>query len=238
MPRNCPSPDLLRRLLTDQLGEVQEHKIGEHVEDCPHCQNSLEQLTNAALVRPRHFHASPANSWPRGDVLIDTDFLHALKSEPPASVVSSEENLGDAGGESTSRIESQLAGRLAPFGYEILGELGRGGMGVVYKARERRLNRLVALKMLLSGARATPRELGRFRREAEVLSRLRHPHIVQIHEIGEHDGRLYLSLEFVEGESLARGLGGTPQPPLRSAETHRPSGPCDPRGAWPWRHPS
>ena len=72
-------------------------------------------------------------------------------------------------------------------------------MGIVYKARERRLNRLVALKMLLSGSYATPRELDRFRREAETIARLQHPHIVQIHEIGEHEGRPYLALEFVDG---------------------------------------
>ncbi len=91
-------------------------------------------------------------------------------------------------------------------------------MGIVYKARELRLNRLVALKMLLSGSSATPRELDRFRREAETIARLVHPHIVQIHEIGEHEGRPYLALEFVEGDSLARRLNGTPQPARPAAE--------------------
>ena len=72
--------------------------------------------------------------------------------------------------------------------------------------------------MLLAGAYATPRELDRFRREAEAIARLQHPHIVQIHEIGEHEGRPYLALEFVEGESLARHIDGTPQPARRAAE--------------------
>jgi len=100
-------------------------------------------------------------------------------------------------------------------GYEVLGELGRGGMGVVFKARDTRLKRLVALKMI----RGTPdpRDLARFRAEAEAVARLQHPNVIQIHEIGDHDGQPYFSLEFVEGGSLDRFIKGTPQPPRESA---------------------
>jgi WD40 repeat protein/predicted Ser/Thr protein kinase len=103
-------------------------------------------------------------------------------------------------------------------GYEVLGELGRGGMGVVYKARQIGLNRLVALKMIVSGAHAGANERTRFRLEAESIALLKHPHVVQIFEIGESEGRPFFSLEFVSGGSLARRLHGTPLPWQHTAE--------------------
>ncbi len=107
---------------------------------------------------------------------------------------------------------------LVPVEYELVGELGRGGMGIVYKAQQRGLDRPVALKMLIDGAHATPRERDRFRREAEAIARLQHPNIVQIHAIGEHDGQPYLALEYVDGPSLAQQIDGVPQPVRRSAK--------------------
>jgi hypothetical protein len=102
-------------------------------------------------------------------------------------------------------------------GYEVLSELGRGGMGVVYKARHLALKRTVALKMILAAGHAGEAVRARFKAEAEAVARLQHPGIVQIHEVGEHQGCPFCALEFVEGGSLAQKLGGKPLPPKEAA---------------------
>jgi WD40 repeat protein len=102
-------------------------------------------------------------------------------------------------------------------GYEIQGELGRGGMGVVYRARQVQLNRPCALKMVLGGAHARPEALARFLAEARAIARLQHPNIVQIHHIGEVDGLPFFELEYVDGGSLDKALDGTPWPARRAA---------------------
>src|SRR5947209_11305051 len=103
-------------------------------------------------------------------------------------------------------------------GYEILGELGRGGMGVVYQARQTSLDRLVAVKMIAAGAHAPPRQRERFRTEAAAVARLQHPNVVQVFEAGEAAGRHYLAMEYVGGGSLADRLAGVPMPPAAAAQ--------------------
>jgi hypothetical protein len=101
-------------------------------------------------------------------------------------------------------------------GYEVEAVLGQGGVGVVFRARDLRLGRPVALKMLLAGVYAGPTALARFQREAEAVAGLCHPNIVQIYEVGDHEGRPYFTMELVEGGSLAQKLTPTP-PPVRWA---------------------
>ena len=97
-------------------------------------------------------------------------------------------------------------------GFEIIRELGRGGMGVVYLARQVRLNRVVALKMVLSGEHASAADLLRFVAEGEAAAAVSHPNVAQVFESGQHDGRPYFALEYCPGGSLAQLLNGTPLP--------------------------
>ncbi len=100
--------------------------------------------------------------------------------------------------------------------YELLAELGRGGMGIVYKARDMQLHRLVAIKVI-RGRDLDPEEALRFRHEAEAMARVQHPGVVQVFEVGEHDGKPYLAMEFCPGGGLNRYLAGTPLPPKEAA---------------------
>jgi tetratricopeptide (TPR) repeat protein/tRNA A-37 threonylcarbamoyl transferase component Bud32 len=118
----------------------------------------------------------------------------------------------------TERTGPRSARRMAAVpGYEMLGELGRGGMGVVYKARQIRLNRVVALKMILAGDHAGPEAAVRFLNEAESIARLHHPHIVQIYAFGDCDGHPYFEMEYVGGGNLSDRLDGKPRPARESA---------------------
>jgi hypothetical protein len=103
-------------------------------------------------------------------------------------------------------------------GYEVQAVLGVGGMGVVFRARDLRLGRIIALKMALTGAYAGPRERERFQREAEAVAGLCHANIVQIHEVGDHQGQPYFTMEFVDGGSLAQKLAAAPQSVRWAAE--------------------
>ncbi len=96
--------------------------------------------------------------------------------------------------------------------YEVLAEVGRGGMGVVYRVKQTALNRVVALKMLLPGALASTDDLRRFHTEAESTAGLQHPNIVAVHEVGEVDGCPFFSMEFIDGVSLAQRLREGPLP--------------------------
>ena len=103
-------------------------------------------------------------------------------------------------------------------GYEILGELGRGGMGIVFKALERRLNRVVAIKTVSETTFTAPSQLRRFLAEAEVIARLRHPNIIPIYAVGEEQGRPYFSLELAEGGNLSERLAKGPITGRQAAE--------------------
>jgi WD40 repeat protein/serine/threonine protein kinase len=186
----CPSTDQLEHLLDEQLDDAQYRDVTEHVGACPSCQAALERMTYASAVSGVSLTLAQRTSTETMTPFL-TNLKHTSVTALPA---------GPPGG----------AMPTLP-GYEIIRELGRGGMGVVYQARQVGLNRMVALKMILAGAHAGPTHVARFRQEAEAIASLHHPNIVHIYDIGEADGIPYCALEYVEDGNLGQRLRGDPQ---------------------------
>jgi serine/threonine protein kinase/WD40 repeat protein len=189
----------------------------------------LEELFHRALALPESERAVFLDRECAGEAILRAALEDLLRHDAPSETdrlmvspikrtttpiiqagSTTEKGLGDAS------LEAPVDPSGIP-GYQILGELGRGGMGVVFKARQISLDRLVAIKMSLSVGAVTANQLARFRLEAESLARLQHPNIVQIYEIGEYRGVPYFVMEYVDGPSLAHVAAGLPQPIQASA---------------------
>lgn len=206
----CPPERDLERLLEEELQELERSSTEEHVEACPQCQVTLERLVtkhpSAAQTGMAAVFGDPVRAaWDPGEVT----FLRRLASTTGIGFSSHGNGLG--------RDADALRGLPEVEGYEVLEEIGRGAVGIVYRARHLGLNRLVALKMILAGPFSSPKARQRFRTESQAIARLRHPHIVQVYDIGEQSGCLYLSLELVEGGNLADSIAAGPRPAIESA---------------------
>ena len=233
----CPSDKSLAFLLDDALGAFDRDALAEHVEGCAACQERLAHLTEVA----------DAELWKRAEQVpphgeAEEEIVRRLKllRRPPTPIPSdpADTTIGifaqrELAGPGVSESEWP-----AVPGYEIIGMLGRGGVGVVFKAWQFALPRIVAIKMLGDWARAGEKDLARFRAEADVIARLQHPNIVQIYDVGDVAGRPYFVLEYIAGGSLAQHLNGTPQSARSGGAVCRSAGAGRTGSACRWRRPS
>lgn len=174
----CPTEEALRAFLSGAVTAAEGESVGQHLSGCPECLRKLDAIgdTPDPLVGALR-GAVPASTWAEPAV------LELLGLAP----------VGGAG---------HVGERVGP--YRLLGKLGEGGMGTVYKARHEKLGKVFALKVLPPGRHGDPARTTRFEREFLAVGRLEHPHIVRATDAGEHDGVLFLAMELVDGIDLAR----------------------------------
>jgi eukaryotic-like serine/threonine-protein kinase len=217
MTSTCPSRSQLEQLIGEQLDPAADASLTRHLEGCQSCQTLLQQLLDSASGAdsshslPRLPLSPGPDSGPDDDPSIE-NAMSRLKARPPTSgpMEIFDRLSGGAEGPVANTGEEAVAVLPQLAGFEILQEVGRGGTGIIYKARQRGLNRIVAIKMLQTGAKTSSTAMERLRAEAKAVARLQHPNIVQIYEVGEHDGQPFLALEFAAGGSLRDHLDGTP----------------------------
>lgn len=212
----CISEAELRAFVVGELPERIVRLITRHLEGCPACEAAARRLDLLAdpFLRSLRLAIRPSSPSSCTDWSVHNSAADALSSDSVADQIQIETISGAA------RPGSKAASSPLPAlpGYVMLAELGRGGMGVVYRARQVRLQREVAVKMLLNGQHASAERRVRFRAEADAIARLHHPAILQVYDIGEHDGIPFLVLEYMNGGSLERRLAGKPVPPRQAAD--------------------
>jgi tRNA A-37 threonylcarbamoyl transferase component Bud32 len=200
---DCVTEADLRSFLLGELPDSVARLVTEHLETCSECTAIAQRLDDLADPFLGTLRQALSESSPQ-PIEATATRLFGSRTDEATGAVTCEESL--------KAPESRTIA-----GYEILGELGRGGMSVVYKARQARPARLVAVKMILAGEHATAERRARFLAEADIIARLQHPNIVQIYEVGQQDGLPFLALELMDGGNLAQRLAGQPQDPNKAA---------------------
>jgi serine/threonine-protein kinase len=227
----CPSDEVLAAFSLGELPESDLDAIREHQETCPRCESRAQELDSRidpviATIRRTFTRCgdSDAADSPGPAIAIAEDFSECRPRDVGADADSQQAGRPDTGNtvwHASAEPPAVVRETTPPVlpDYDV-GEslLGRGSTGIVYKAVHRKLNRVVALKMI---AGSSSKVSALFQSEAMAVGRLQHPNIVQIFDIGQHDGQPFLALEFVEGGSLDQRIAGRPQPPRLAAEIVR-----------------
>lgn len=225
MTHTCPDELLLFQLLEQELEPERNGQLVHHVEHCGSCQQALEALIRLESDRLAVFldQHSPLASTQKGTnwdapaaggAPVGVEEVATVDLRQHESTVACARHDETSDQQRPPNAPHDAAAEAYPIvpGYLVLGTLGLGGMGVVYRAEHLRLKRPVALKMIRDAGGPDPIQLARFRLEAEAVASLRHPNIIQIYDIGEVRGLPYLAFELLEGGNLVERIQGTPQP--------------------------
>jgi WD40 repeat protein/serine/threonine protein kinase len=194
-PTGCIPDQDLRAFLLGELPPRLADAVARHLEGCPDCE-------------------ARAGRW---DNLADFAIQALRRADPGRTAATRTAPSDDTPPGGTDRAALAPGTTPVPPGFTLLEELGRGAVGVVYKARQHQPERVVALKWLLGGAHGGAEQRARFRAEGDAIARLNHPHIVRVHAVGEHQGQPFLCLEYVGGGTLGQQIAGRPQPPAEAA---------------------
>jgi WD40 repeat protein/serine/threonine protein kinase len=200
-----PPAERLRAFFRGEVGDLELGEIVRHLDVCAACRAQIEALSASDVFLARLQVVAEQGEGVCTDEAARREAVRALRG------VARRSGPAQADPGAAPEFPRQVGD------YDILSRVGQGGMGLVYKARHRGLQRLVALKVVSSGPFLTPEQRRRFQLEAELAARLRHPNIVQVYEVGTHQGQPYLVLEWVEGGSLAARLDGRPWQPHAAA---------------------